>query len=88
LVVLSIVLLHAFVYSVGFAGQEKGHARGFLGAFFHYTLAGYAIAVLAAFYLLWTFGSLEGGGLPQMVAMVAVLAFPGAIGAAIARLVV
>ena len=88
LVVLTIGLLHAFVYSVGFAGQEKGHARGFLATFVHYTLAGYAIAVLAAFYLLWTFGRVEGAGLPEVVAMIAVLAFPGAIGAAIARLVV
>lgn len=88
LAVVSILLLHAFVYSVGFAGQEKGHERGFFATFVHYTLAGYGIAAAASLYVLWTFGRLEGVEAPQIAMMVAVLAFPGAIGAAIARLVV
>jgi len=88
LVALSILLLHVFVYAVGFAGQEAGHESGFAATFSRYTLAGYAVAVLAALYLLWTFGRTDGMALPQVAAMVAVLAFPGAIGAAIARLVV
>ena len=88
LVLLSIASLHAVVFSVGFAGQEKGHAGGFLATIVHYTLAGYGIAVLVSLYVLWTFGRTEGLDGPQIAMMVAVLAFPGAIGAAIARLVV
>jgi uncharacterized membrane protein len=51
-------------------------------------VTGYAIAALTALYLLWTFGRLEGTAFPAAMAMVAVLAFPAAIGAAIARLVI
>ena len=88
LVLVSILLLHAYVYSVGFAGQEEGHGGGFVATFAFYTLAGYAVAVLVSLYVLWTFGRLEGVDLPGTAMMAAVLAFPAAIGAAIARLLV
>ena len=88
LIVASILLLHAFVYSVGFAGQEEPHQDGLVATFTRYTLAGYGVAVLVSLYVLWTFGRTAGADLPQIAMMVAVLAFPGAIGAAIARLVV
>ncbi|MDP8994874.1 MAG: TIGR02587 family membrane protein [Pseudomonadota bacterium] len=89
LVLLSILLLHAFVYTVGFAGQEAELAeRGFWAAFFRFSLVGYGIAVAVSLYVLWTFGRTEGVALPQVAMMTAVLGFPAAIGAAIARLVV
>jgi len=89
LVLLSILLLHAFVYTVGFAGQEDmGGEGGFRSSFVRYTIAGYGIALLVSFYVLWTFGRTDGTDPGQIASMTAVLAFPGAIGAAIARLVV
>ena len=88
LIAASILLLHAFVYSVGFAGQKQLHRDGMFATFIHYTLAGYGIAVLVSLYVLWTFARTSGADLPQIAMMVAVLAFPGAIGAAIARLVI
>ena len=88
LVAVSMLALHMFVYSVGFAGQEKGHDRGAWATFVHYTLVGYGIAAAASLYVLWTFGRIEGADFAQVAMMVAVLAFPGAIGAAIARLLV
>jgi len=89
LVIMSIVLLHAFVYTVGFKGQEKPKGPTSFGSvLMRFTIAGYAIAVLTALYLLWTFGRLDGTGVTEAAAMVTVLAFPGAIGAALARLVV
>jgi putative integral membrane protein (TIGR02587 family) len=89
LVLFSILLLHAFVYSVGFAGQEEPpEGSGFAARFFGYTIAGYGIAVLVSLYVLWTFGRTDGADLGQIATMTAVLAFPGALGAAIARLVV
>ena len=89
LILASIVLLHGLVYTVGFKGQEKppGPTR-FWSIFARFTLTGYAIAAIAAVYLLWTFGRIDGAGTTEIVGMVAVLAFPGAIGAAIARLVI
>ena len=88
LVLLSILILHAFVYSVGFSGQKKHGDRSFASVLLHYTLGGYAIAVAVSLYVLWTFGRTEGVPLAQIAMMTAVLAFPGAVGAAIARLVV
>jgi len=85
LVAASLLVLHALVYTVGFAGQEAhaGHASAFL----HFTLAGYGVALMTSLYILWTFGRLD-GGLSATVQSVVVLAFPAALGAAAARLVV
>lgn len=85
LVLGSLLVLHALVFTVGFAGQEQheSHTR----AFAHFTLAGYGIALLVSLYILWTFGRLD-GGLSDTVRAVAVLGFPATLGAALARLVV
>ncbi len=89
LALLSILILHAFVYGVGFAGQEAlPEGRGFGAIFLGYTIAGYAIALLVSLYVLWTFGRTDGADLNQIVTMAGVLGFPAALGAAIARLVV
>lgn len=86
LVLVSVALLHALVYNVGFKGEHEGQ-DGPTSVFFRFTLPGFAIAVLVSLYVLWTFGRTEGVAVPQMAAMVAVLAFPASVGAAIARLV-
>lgn len=86
LMAVSLILMHALVYSVGFAGQEA-HDRP-LGAFAHYTLPGYALVLLVSLYVLWVFGRTEGHGLAETVDAMVVLGFPGAIGAAAARLLV
>jgi putative integral membrane protein (TIGR02587 family) len=88
LVLLSILLLDVLVYSVGFSGQKTRGERGFLAVLMHYSLAGYAIAVAASLFVLWAFGRTDGADPSLIATMTAVLAFPGAIGAAIARLLV
>ena len=89
LVLLSMLLLHAFVYSVGFAGQEQPRqGTGFGRRFFGYTIAGYGIALCVSLYVLWTFARTDGADIHQVAMMTAVLGFPAAVGAAIARLVV
>ena len=89
LILFSILLLHAFVYTVGFAGQEESpEAHGFGRTFITYTIAGYGIALLVSLYVLWTFGRTDGADFGEIASMTAVLGFPAAIGAAIARLVV
>lgn len=82
----SLLLMHALVYSVGFAGQEA-HDRP-LAAFAHYTLPGYALVLLVSLWVLWVFGRTGGHGLAETVDAMVVLAFPGALGAAAARLLV
>ena len=86
LAALSIVLLHLIVFSLGFAGQEthEGHVR----AFIHFSIPGYAIALLVSLYVLWTFGRTDGLSPREIVSTMIVLGFPAALGAALARLVV
>lgn len=88
LAVLSLLVLHSLVYTVGFAGQEEPRGEaGLWLTFAHYTLAGYGVALLVSAYVLWTFGRTEGEPLAMIVMMTIVLGFPAAIGAAVARLV-
>ena len=89
LVLLSILLLHLILHVVGFRGQDKrtsmGEGRALL---LRHTLPGYAIAALMSAYVLWTFGSTGGLDWPHLIMAIAVLGFPAALGAAIARIVV
>lgn len=87
LVALSIALLHAIIYLVGFPGQQR-RALPALGALTRHTLPGYAIAFLTSFYILWSFGRLDGVHIDHAVAIALVLGFPAAIGAGLARVVV
>lgn len=88
LAILSIVAMHAFVYAVNFRGQRQPPAESTpLGLFLRFSVAGYAVVLVVSSYMLWTFGRLDGLGGAEMVSAAVVLAFPGAIGAASARLV-
>jgi putative integral membrane protein (TIGR02587 family) len=89
LVAVSILLLHGFVYAVGFKGQEEPPGpTGFFSLFFRFSIVGYAIAAIVALYLMWTFGRIGDTSMAQAASMVAVLAFPASVGAAIARLII
>jgi len=88
LIAASLLLLHALVYSVGFAGQHDPHKRGILASFLIYTIPGYGIALLVSLYVLWTFGRADGTDLAGISSAAIVLGLPASIGAAIARLVV
>ncbi|MDI1327620.1 MAG: TIGR02587 family membrane protein [Brevundimonas sp.] len=86
LALISIVLLHLLVFSVGFAGQESASHPG--AALFRFTIVGYALAILVSLFVLWVFGRLDGQAPSMMVSTTVVLAFPAALGAAVARLLV
>ena len=86
LLLLSLALMHAIVFQVGFAGQEEADQP--VTAFFHFTLAGYGLVLLVSLFMLWIFGRTEGQALSEIVSMVVVLGFPAALGAAAARLLV
>jgi putative integral membrane protein (TIGR02587 family) len=87
-ILVSILLLHAFVYTAGFAGQHDAQDEGPWKSFVKYSIAGYGVALLVSLYVLWTFGRTDGVSLAEVAMMVAVLALPASIGAAIARLIV
>jgi len=87
-ILVSIGLMHGFVYAVSFkGGHEISNDTPVWHALIRFTLPGYVIALAISLYALWTFGRLDGmGATPTMMAMI-VLAFPGALGAAAARLI-
>jgi putative integral membrane protein (TIGR02587 family) len=89
LILVSLLLLHLFVYRLGFAGQKEHPADRSAGhTFLAYTIPGYGIALAVGLFVLWSFGRTDGTAVDQIAATMAVIAFPGALGAAIARLVV
>jgi putative integral membrane protein (TIGR02587 family) len=88
LVALSIALMHGFVFAVGFAGGSQLSAdEPRWVPLVQLTLPGYVIAASVSLYLLWVFGRLDGLSLEATVMASVVLAFPSAIGAAAARLI-
>lgn len=88
LVVLSLVIMHGFVFAVGFrGGSDLGPDTPWWSAFLRFTLPGYAVAAVICLYLLWTFGRIDGHSVHETLMVVLVLAFPSAVGAAAARLI-
>lgn len=83
---LSMLLLHIFVFEVGFAGQEEQETP--LEALLHFTVPGYAICLLASMGILALLGMNDAHGTGAIMANTVVLAFPASLGAAAARLLV
>jgi len=88
LLVLSLAVMHGFVYFVEFRGRIHVEPGATLfGLFFRFTVVGYAIVLAVSLFLLWVFGRFDGLSPEELIGAVIVLSFPGAIGAAAARLV-
>jgi putative integral membrane protein (TIGR02587 family) len=88
LVLVSLVIMHAFVYSVEFHGTATvPPGTSLWSVFFRFTIVGYAVALSMSLYMLWTFGRTEGLAMHQAVSILIVLGFPSAVGAAAARLI-
>jgi putative integral membrane protein (TIGR02587 family) len=84
----SLVMMHAFVYAVDFQGEtELTSLRHQASEFLRLTLAAYALTLLLCLYVLWTFGRTDGLDFAEVMIEVVVLALPGALGAAAARLI-
>lgn len=85
----TLLLLHGFVYGLGFPGQDERRGdHSLVRTLLTFTVPGYAIALLISLYCLWAFGRLQGTSLHEIAQMTVVLAFPAGLGAATARLVV
>jgi putative integral membrane protein (TIGR02587 family) len=84
----SVVLMHAFVYSLEFQGtSDIPYGTPGWSIFLRYTVVGYAICLIISAYVLWTFGRISGLAIEEIAMTTVVLAFPAAIGAAAARLI-
>ena len=89
LIALSIFVLHAFVFALGFRGEESLPERmGFTAGLVSYSIAGYGIALIVSLYVLWTFGRTDGASIGEIAMMTTVLGFPSALRAASARLII
>ena len=89
LVLLSILLMHGFVFAMQFKNEPSlPEGTPWWSAFARFTLTGYVLALLISLFILWIFGRTDGLALAPMVMAVIVLGFPAAIGAAAARLIV
>ena len=88
LALVSVVLMHAFVYAVEFHGQaSRPEYATVVSEFLRLTVVGYALALLISAYVLWTFGRTEGLDVVELIRATVVLGFPASIGAAAARLI-
>jgi putative integral membrane protein (TIGR02587 family) len=88
LALISILLMHGFVYALAFRGShslQQDEPRWH--AFIRFTLPGYVVALAVSLYALWTFERLDGMASVEALLVVIVLAFPAAVGAAAARLI-
>lgn len=84
----TLLLMQAFSYAEFRGGEKKdAHAASFWSVFLKFTVVGYAIALLISFYILWTFGSLDGMGWAQQLEAVIVLGLPAAVGASASRFI-
>jgi putative integral membrane protein (TIGR02587 family) len=88
LAVLSIALMHAFVYASDFHGQAYvPPGTPLWSEFLRFTVLGYVLVIGISLYVFWTFGRLDGIALSQVAFIGVVLGFPASIGAAAARLI-
>lgn len=88
LVVLSMLIMHGFVFAVNFHGESEPPPRSsMLGLFVRFTVVGYAIVFLVSLFMLWVFGRVDEMPLDEILSAGVVLAFPGALGGAAARLI-
>lgn len=88
LVLLSLLVMHGFIFAVGFrGGTELTPQTPWWNAFIRFTLPGYMLALMVSLYILWTFGRTDDTSLEQVITATIVLGFPSSAGAAAARLI-
>jgi putative integral membrane protein (TIGR02587 family) len=88
LVLVSLLIMHAFVYALEFQGTASlPPGTPFWSVFLRFTIVGYAVALVMSLYMLWTFGRTEGLAFYHAISILVVLGFPAAVGAAAARLI-
>lgn len=85
--VLTIALMHVFVYEVEFRGSPSAPpGTPWWSIFLRFTVVGYAVVLLASGYMLWTFGRFAEQALIHDMLLTVVLGFPAGLGASVARI--
>lgn len=90
LLLLSLLIVHAILYAVGFRGSERlPEGRGWWRTLVGMGSVSYASAALVALFLLWVFGRIgPGTGLLATIQMTIALAFVTSLGSAAGRLII
>jgi putative integral membrane protein (TIGR02587 family) len=84
----SLGIMHALVYSVEFTGTPAvPQGTPWWSLLLRFAVVGYAVVFALSLYILWAFGRLDALDLSQTLMLGVVLSFPGAVGAAAARLI-
>jgi putative integral membrane protein (TIGR02587 family) len=83
----SVVVTLALVYYADFGGRRRS-GRGILDHPWSETITSYAISLLVALLLLWSFGRTDGASLSAILGMTVMLGLMASVGAAVARLLV
>ncbi len=87
-VVLTLVVMHAFVYSMEFHGApQPAEETPWWSPLVRFTGPAYGVALGVSLLLLWVFGRLESASFEWVVMRAVVLGIPAGLGAAAARLV-
>jgi putative integral membrane protein (TIGR02587 family) len=88
LILLSLVLMHGFVYAVAFkGGSALSRDTPWFGDFLRFSIVGYILSLAISVFALWSFGRIDDLPLAALLMATIVLAFPASIGAAAARLI-
>ena len=88
LIIVSLVLMHAFVYAIEFKGQhDRAEHISLTSEFVRFTVLGYCLAIGISAFMCWCFGRFDGLAPGEIVRIGIVLGFPASVGAAAARLV-
>ena len=90
LAVLTVSVMHAFTYAAHQKRRKHEVAAESSGRnlFFRLTLVSYAVVLVISFYILWTFGSVDGLGAAEQIKVTIVLGFPAALGGGASRLII
>lgn len=87
LVFCSLLVMQLFVYAARFRGGHAFDEISIASVFARYTIVGYVIVLLVSLGLMWLLGRTDGEAFREVMGTAIVVSFPGAIGAASARLI-
>lgn len=88
LAIFTLLITHLFIYAANRGQEDKTNASFFdLGLVFRFSAVTYAVVLAVSFYILWTFGTLDGMDLTNTVKTTCVLGFPAALGASASKLI-
>lgn len=88
LAMVSLGIMQAFLCSIEADGRRSIFSADFFwNVFLRLTIVGYALVLILSFYVLWSFGRLDGAVLSESLRSILILGFPAALGASAARLI-